>query len=111
MRMRVVDLLALLVRHEERVCRHGLLRGLLLRLLGRRVLGIGRGLRHARGSVRRVVHGGRHLAGWLAVDGSTVLVMLGRLNRGWRVGLRGVVGYWRESRPVHGGCGHELWSF
>lgn len=110
-RMRVVDLLALLMRHEERVCRHGLLWGLLLLLLRGRVLGIGRGLRHACGSVRRVVHGRRHLAGWLAVDGPAVLVMLGRLDRGGRVGLRGVVGYWRETRPVHGGCGHELWSF
>lgn len=40
MRVRVVDLLALLMRHEERVCRHWLLLGLLL-LLRRRMLGIG----------------------------------------------------------------------
>lgn len=111
MRVRVVDRLALLVRHEERVGRHGLLRGRLLLLLGRRVLWIRGWLRHSRGPVRRVVHGRWHLAGWLAVDGPAVLVMLGRLDGCWRVGLRGVVGYWRETRPVHGGGGHELWGF
>ena len=82
--MRVVHLLTLLVRHEDRVGGHGLLL-LLLLLLCRRVLGIRRLLWNCRGRVRRVVHGLRHLAGWLAVDGPSMLVVLGRLHRGWRV--------------------------
>lgn len=81
--MRVVHLLALLVGHEEGVGGHGLL--LLLLLLCRGVLGIRRLLWHSRRRVRRVVHGLGHLAGGLAVDGPSMLVMLRRLHRGWRV--------------------------
>lgn len=79
--VRVVHLLTLLVRHEDRVCGHGLL----LLLLCRRMLGIRWLLWNCGRRVRRVVHGLRHLAGWLAVDGSPMLVVLGRLHRGWRV--------------------------
>ena len=104
--VRVVHLLALLMGHEERVCRHWL-----LLLLCRWVLGIRRLLWNCRRRVRRVVHGLRHLAGGLAVDGPAMLIMLRRLHRRGRVGLRRVVGDWRESRPVHGRGSHELWGF
>lgn len=68
--MRVVHLLALLVGHEERIGGHGLL------LLRRRVLRVLLLLGDLGRSVGRVVHGLRHLAGWLAVDGPSVLVVL-----------------------------------
>jgi hypothetical protein len=71
-RVRVLlHVLALRVRHQQRVGGHWLLWG------RGGVLRVGRLLRNRRRCIRCVVHGLRHLAGGLSVNGPSVLVMLG----------------------------------
>lgn len=74
------------------------------------MLGVGRGLWDRGGAVGGVVHGGGHLGGGLAVDGSSMLVMLWRLDRGGRVGLWGVIDG-GVARAIHGRGRHEFGRF
>ena len=100
----LLHVLILRVRQQERLRGHGLL------WRRRRVLGVGRLLGNGRGSVGRVVHGRRQLGRRLSIDGSAVLIMLGGLDRGWRVGLGGVIDG-GVARTIHRrGC-HEFGCF
>ena len=89
---RVLHGLRLLMGHQRHA---GLDRSLLLlRRIWRRLLQM----------VRLIVDVGRHLRRRLAVQRTAMLIMLRRLDRRWRIGLRSVVD-WREL-PVHGCGGH-----
>lgn len=67
-------------------------------------------LRNGRRGIGGVVHGRRHLGWWLSVNGSSMLVMLWGLDRGWGVGLGRMID-WGVARAIHGGGRHQFRCF